>query len=556
MLLCASAGCRTAGEGRASSAFRAAPPATDPVLQRVSYDESPSSPDDAPADGQSPDQTELVNPAEPLPPREGETAGAPEAIPPGTAVPELQDVARSVRQHFPLIQEALAGRTIASGQVLEAAGAFDHKLDLIGEAQPLDFYENYWGKLGVKRDTYWGGSTFAGYKVGRGTFEPWYQERSTNDGGEFSLGFTAPIVGDIFIDENRSALWQAEVERTRIEAIIRQQVIFSVRDGAVAYWEWVAAGANLRIAEEVLELGLNRIRFFERQAELGQAREIDLVDNQRIIVSRRAKAIDARRKVEQAAAKLALYLRTPDGRPLPPAGDARELTFPEIEPLDPAFTEGDIALAVSNRPELADLLAQQRQLGIALDEARNDYLPDMDAGMFVAQDVGMPTSSKRDKSEFELEATLTMSVPLERRKALGKIRQVRGKLAQVNAKARFTQDKVAAEVGVARAALIAASQRVQQTSQGLELARRMLQAERTLFEKGDEGSTLFSLNIREQQLAEAAAERVAAQLDYEVALADYAVALGLDAGRLAEVDNVLEADADAEEVPAPQPEAE
>lgn len=532
-LASAVAGCRGGGASLADEAGGANPfgPVDNGALQQVRFDSELATVQPAQFEAESEETPQPVTPASETLPAPDEPVAA--AASPDDA-PSLQRVAQSVREHFPLIQQAIAGRTVASGQVLEAWGAFDHKFDLFGQAQPLDFYENYQGKLGVKRETYWGGSTFAGYKIGRGTFEPWFGERNTNDGGEFGVGFTAPIVGDRVIDERRSALWQAQVERTRVDAVVRSQVIFAVRDGVVAYWEWVAAGANLKIAEDILQLGLDRIDFLEKEARAEQKAPIDITDNQRIIVSRRAKAIDARRKVEQSAAKLALFLRTPDGRPAPPSVDPTRLSFPDISPIDPAFTEGDVALALASRPELAELSAVQRQLNIALNEARNNYLPDMDAGLWVAQDVGMPTSSKRDKSELELEATLTMSVPLERRKALGKLRQVRGKLAQVNAKTQFAQDKIAAEVSVARAALVAASQRVEQTTRGLSLAEQMLAAERRFYEL--EQVTLFELNIREQQLAEAAGERVAAQLDYEVALADYAVALGLDAGRLAELD--------------------
>ena len=150
----------------------------------------------------------------------------------------------------------------------------------------------------------------------------------------------------------------------------------------------------------------------------------------------------------------------------------------------------------------------------------------MDAGLLVGQDVGSPTSSKRDKSEFEIEALVTVSAPLERRKALGKIRSLRGKLAQVSAKNRFTSDKIVAEVQIARAAILAARERVTRAAESLDLARQVQEAEQEMFEAGL--STLFNLNIREKQTAEAALEQVNALLEYHVALADYRYALGFD----------------------------
>ncbi|TWT40831.1 Outer membrane efflux protein [Botrimarina hoheduenensis] len=461
-------------------------------------------------------QTSLTGPAR-------ERLATPQADNTSTA-PSAELIVTSVRNHFPLVQQAIAGRVVASGQALSASGAFDHKLDAFSQSQPLDFYENYRHSVGIKRDTYWGGQTFAGYRVGRGDFEPWYLERETNRGGEFKAGFLAPLIRDRVIDANRAELWQAQWERTRVEAEIDMALIDSVREGLIAYWEWVAAGANLRVADAVLQLGLDRADFLSKEVKEGQKARIDLVDNQRIIVSRQAKQIDARRKVEQTAAKLSLFLRTQAGQPIVLSADALPADFPAIEKLDQSVAGPDIAYAQSRRPELAELRVIRRQLGIALSQANNETWADVDGGILVGQDAGEPTSSKRDKSEFELEATVTLSVPLERRKALGKIREIRGKMAQLNAKSRFATDKIGAEVAFSRAALIAAGERVGQTTEGLRLAEQMLSAERVLYEEGQ--STLFNLNIREQQAAEAAAERVSAQLDYYVALAGYGASLG------------------------------
>lgn len=440
--------------------------------------------------------------------------------------PSLNTLAESVRLHFPLIQQAVFSRTIAAGELLAAAGAFDHKLEGYTNSQPLDYYENYHHNLGVKRDTYWGGEVFAGYRIGRGSFEPWYLERQTNNGGEFKAGMVVPLARDRWIDANRAELWRAQLERGRVEPEIRAMIIGSIRDATVAYWQWVAAAANYRVSESVLQLGLDRRGYLQRQVELGEKAEIELVDNQRIILSRSAKLTDARRKIEQAAAKLSLYLRDEQGVPIVLPLEAATAAFPEA--LQPAAfgEQAEVELARGNRPELEELQLARRQLAVLLRQACNETRPQLDAGVLVAQDVGEPTSSKRDKSELELEATLLLSVPIERRKALGKARQLRGKIAQLRAKTRFASDKIALEAQVAHAALRAAAQRADQTTEGLALAQQMQAAEQRLYELGQ--STLFNLNLREQQAAEAAVERIAALFDYHVALADYAAALGFE----------------------------
>ena len=441
-------------------------------------------------------------------------------------IPTPLSVADSVRLNFPMVREALAARDVASGQALSAWGAFDRNLKGYSNVQPLDFYENNWHQWGVTRDTMWGGQVGAGYRLGRGSFEPWYKERETNDLGELGVSITAPLIRDIFIDANRAELWRAQLEQGRVEPFIRAQMLLAVRDGLVAYWEWVAAGENLAIADEVLQLGVDRIDLLERQVELGEKAEIELVDNQRIIVSRRSKQIDARRKLQQAAVKLSLFFRTVTGQPQVVAEDVLAPSFPAVTGPEESALDDDADFALSNRPELQELEMVRRQLNVALRQACNEINPDVDGGLFFGQDIGAATSDD-DKSDFEVEATLTVSVPLERRKARGKVREMRGKIVQLGAKRQMAADKVVAEVRLARAAMIAAAERVTQASEGIELADQMRRAEQQLYDQGQ--SNLFNLNIREQQNAEAASELVGAKLQYYVALADYATALGVDA---------------------------
>lgn len=524
----------TGGPAPAPAATQAAPPAALPVIEPASYQ----------AQATPPPASEPAAPEElSLPP----SIAVPEPIPAPDALdaPTLTTLAQSVRLHFPLIRQAVASRTIASGEVLAAQGAFDHKLEGYSVSQPLDFYENYRNSIALKRDTFGGGEVFAGYRIGRGDFEPWYLERQTNEGGEFNAGFVVPLSRDRAIDENRAELWRAQLERGRVEPEIRAMIIGATRDASAAYWQWVATAASYRIAQDVLQLGLDRTNYLERQVEEGEKADIELADNQRIILSRSAKATDARRKLQQAAAKLSLYLRDDLGRPIVLPLDQAVVQFPPALPPTAWGEAADVTFAQANRPELAELQLAQRQLAVLLDQATNNTLPQLDGGLLVSQDVGAPTSPKRDKSELKLEAALTLSVPLERRKALGKARQLQGKIAQIRAKTQFASDKVTLEAQVAHAALTAAAQRVDQTTEGLALAERMQRAEARLYELGQ--STLFNLNLREQQTAEAAIERVAALYDYHVALADYAAALGLESA------TELKATEPADDEPLPLP---
>jgi outer membrane protein TolC len=437
----------------------------------------------------------------------------------------LEDVIASVHRSYPLLEAALASRTIAFGDHLAAHGAYDLKLKGASENGPLGFYETYRHSVGFERATYGGGSVFGGYRIGRGEFQPWYLERQTDDGGEFKGGFSLPLARDVLIDERRARLWQTELGQQQVEPEIRLQRIDFVRAASYAYWDWVAAGRRYQIAASLLGLAQGRDDAIRRKVETGDSDPPVLQDNRRLIVSREAKLLDAERKLAQSAIQLSLFLRNAEGEPVVPERDTLP-GFPSPAAPDAAQRDADVQAALANRPELRSLRLLRRQYEIDLAAARNELLPDVQAVVAAAQDVGDPATAKRDKSEFELEAGLYLDVPLERRKARGKLAAVEGKLQQVAAKARMTEDKIVADVQMVYAALAAAYGQIERARESVELAEKLAAIERRKFELGE--SDLLSVNLREQQSAEAQGTLVDAYFDFYTAAADYLAALALE----------------------------
>ena len=438
----------------------------------------------------------------------------------------LTDVISSIRETYPLLESALLARNIAAGEQFSAAGAFDLKIKGASESGPLGFYETYRHGLGFEQPLYGGGTAFAGYRIGRGFFQPWYLERQTNDGGEFKAGVAMPLLQNRKIDPRRAELWRTTFGRRRVEPEIQSQLIEFIVFGSFAYWDWVAAGRNVDIARSLLKLATDRKAGLEERVKKGDIAKIVLTDNERLIVSRQAKLTDATQKLRQAAVKLSLFFRRPDGKPFVPPDSMLPKSFPDADRIESEQLKTDIQRAIENRPELKVLNLLERQLNVDLAQATNLLQPSLDAVFTGSQDVGKPTSSKRDKSEFEFEAGFYLNVPIQRRKARGKIQSIEGKMAQVSIKRRFTQDKIVTDVQAAYAGLTAAYQRIRQARRALELARTMEAAERVKFLAGD--SDLLAVNLRESQTAAAAATLVDALLQYFRAKAAYRAALALD----------------------------
>ena len=438
---------------------------------------------------------------------------------------QFQAVVTSVYQSYPLLQSAFLSRNVALGQQIGATGAFDTKLKGASENGPQGFYQTYRQSVGVVQPTYWGGEVFAGYRIGRGDFQPWYQERETNGAGEFKAGVQVPLARNRNIDARRAELWKAGYARSLAEPDIQAQLIGYVQEASYAYWDWVAAGENHNIAKRILRLAEDRTSRIEAQVKAGFVDPPELTDNLRLVAIRQAKVSDTRRKMEQTASKLSVYWRDSEGDPLV-ATESQLPGFPEPEPIADDELQADIAQALASRPELRMLDTMRQQIQVDYSEAVNQLQPELNAVLWGSQDVGEPSSKKRDKSPYESEASVYMDVPIQRRKARGKMTEVQGKLAQLAAKRRITEDKIGIDVQMAHAALKSAWEQVEQTRESLRFAEDLAARERQNQEAG--ASDLLKVTLREQYAVESAEKNVDALKLYFESQADYRAAMAQD----------------------------
>ena len=438
-------------------------------------------------------------------------------------------VADSVYQHYPAIRQANAFRGEAAGMVTSARGEFDDKLEYFAIEQPLGFYENY------RHGAYWkrpiahnGGEITAGYRIGDGDFEPWYGERETDEGGEFKVAVIAPLLQNRRIDPRRTQLQVALLELRRSEPIVYAAMLQAQQEALVAYWSWVGAGLQLRIQQELLLLAEERVEGINRRIALGALEEIIGLDNERLLAGRQLKQISSDVKAATSAFKLSLYIRSVNGEPaVPPLGAVPQ----DLPPIDQDLPSREtlLSMATARRPELIVLDLDRRQVLSELNLAINQTLPVLDFGLDASQDVGGLTSSKGDKQPFKLEAALIGSVPVQRRKAFGKQRQLRAKLAQIDAKRQLTSDKIVTDIGQSLIVRENAIRSVSQSRRLVGLARQTLAANRRAFERG--ATTIIALNIYEEALADAESSLVLAEIDYFIADGLTRIEAGLLPGR-------------------------
>lgn len=439
---------------------------------------------------------------------------------------QLAEVLVSVQQSYPLLESAMLERQVAEGKQLSVTGEFDLDVKAFGIAAPQGYYRTYRNGVSVDQPLYHGGRVHAGYKLGDGNFQPWYKERETDKGGEFSAGFGIPLLKDRTIDKRRAALFQADLARDAVEPSIELQLLDFSRAATQTYWSWVAAGQIVDAQRELLRNARARVEQIEARISAGDLATIARINNQQLIASRETKVIESERKLQQAAIKLSLFYRDMQGDPLVPDPSRLIDRFPAHSSPDNSQVDHDIDLAIGASPFIRELDIVAEQARVDLRSSENMLLPKLEAHVFASKDVGVPASSKRDKTPFELEAGLYGELPIQRREARGKVTSTYGKLSQLTAKRRFLEDKIAAAVKDAYSALQAASESIDRATANVRLARETLALGRVQFDAGD--IDLVALNIYEQAATDSELQWIAAQAAYFFAVADYRAALSLD----------------------------
>ncbi|MCR9094911.1 MAG: TolC family protein [bacterium] len=455
------------------------------------------------------------------------------AAPPAEDSLLLEAVLESASLHFPSLQALQAELDLRAAQLQSSRGAFDVRLGVEGELRPEGFYER--DTLGVDLEAptrLWGTTFSGGYRIGDGDAASYDAGALTDDDGEFSVGVEIPLLRGGWTDKERTRIAKAEIDLRSLSPEAQLRWISVVRDASLAYWNWVAAGRRLGIAERLLSVAEERQSQIERRVRAGAEPEIDLVDNGRLIVERRARLRRAVQDFEQASITLSLYRRDDFGSPSVPGRSALPPLFPaELLPPD-ARIRSDLEHAGADHPRLRQLDLAREKLMAELGLARNELLPELDFEVKGSQDMGrnragideIGSLSQDSRDSTEIMAKLRLSLPLQMRDARGRATAAQARVSRLEAEARLARDRILAEVYRALAGLRAALDQTEQARENVRLAQQLRDAESRRFALGL--SNLIDVNIREIQAATASQELVDAQAAFFRSLATYVARVG------------------------------
>ena len=448
----------------------------------------------------------------------------------GPATPQpltQQAVLAASARAVPLILEAKANRAAMAARRLSAEGGFDRRLTQSTRQWVFGDYDGFDAGLTLTQPLAdLGADLSASYRISDGAFPRYETERQTLAGGELSVGLSVPLLQDRTLDDRRFARQDATLALAEADASLLQTQLDVQHDALVTYWRWVAAGRKLEIFEALLAIAEERDKAFRAQSAVGDIAEIAVVENQQNVLKRRQLARRAARDFALAATDLSFYYRDRQGamQAIDPAW--LPAAFPPITGNEAELAPARLAEVIAATPTLAALEQKARRLRLKRSLAQNDLKPELDFSLKLAKDIGQGSNTLNGNDVI---TGLEFSLPLQRRKARGEQEAAEAALQALAHRQAQQEDSLRLAILRLQETVAAAADFAALADQEARAAESLEAAEWVKFREG--ASSFFILNAREENTADARVRALDAQLAFQQAVADFALATA-DAKRL------------------------
>jgi len=430
----------------------------------------------------------------------------------------LGEVLASAQQYFPVILSALVERRVARGDIMIAESQFDMVFSADTFNRITGFYDGQVATAKVERPVRdYGAKVFGQYRISNGDFPIYEDEFYTNTGGQIKAGAVLSLLRDREIDSYRFAESDARMAMREADLEVLLTRIGVQQQAAMAYWNWVAAGAQMAVYEELLANAVERDAGLIRQVSSGARAQFYLTENQQNITRRRTLLLRAQLDNRMAANQLSMYYRGSGGQPITPL----ELQLPPIQrpesttlvPLD--WNTQNLKSTISSRPEVLQL---KNVIARAMERVRleeNSLKPRLDLSVEVATGLGNVGEGGPSRDSTDTIVALNFTVPFEQREAKARVAQSEAKLEALQIKQRYLEEQIDLELRAIMMELEYSRELAELAALEVEQSQQLEQAELSRFESG--ASDFFLVNIREEAVANARIKSISAMLDTRLA---------------------------------------
>jgi HAE1 family hydrophobic/amphiphilic exporter-1 len=467
----------------------------------------------------------------------------------------LQEAVEMALSNNPDLAVARAEPQVGAALVSQARGAFAPYLS--GSAghystlsAPTSFLvanngtqtTDWFSTVGVRQRLPWGGGTWnVAWDQTRERSNSILTNFSPEDTAGLLFSFSQPLLRDFSIDAARQQLIISKRDQQLSDVNFKEAVVQTMSAVKRAYWDLVAANANVTVQQQSLDLSLELVRMNKARVDVGQSPPLDLVSAQAQAEQNRDQLILARQTAREAEDTLRALIMQPGSNEFWSA----HLQPTDTPPIGAPTPNVDAAVkaALAARSDLTRARVDVANAATAVKYANNQRLPDIRLelshraaglggtqfirqGTFPGTIVGqqnVPFSTVLDQisgRDFPTwSAGVTVSVPLGHSYEDASL--ARARVQQQQAKSRLDSLEIRAvrDVRLAAWQVDTTNQRVETTRVGRELAEQRLDAEQKRYEVGM--STSFLVVQAQRDLTQARVNELTAMLDHQVAVVDF-----------------------------------
>ena len=429
----------------------------------------------------------------------------------------LDDVRRRVLATSPAARANRLADDRAAAQILDARGGFEPSLVSGYEYKTQDGKD----KLNVLRSgVNWPlnlpASPTLKFDYRRGLGSSIDPSVKTSRVGETRFGLSFAPLGGFRTDKSRAALDKARLAPRRADALQARKRNLLLLKASRAFWDWVKARQTLEVSRGLLQLAERRQTLVTKEARAGEIPAVDSIDAARTTASRQATLEKARRTAREKRIKLATFLWDEDGSPASFRYAPPNLDMPA--PVDTTQQSDAVKRALTRRPMLRVMDLKRQKTEIEQRLAQEQLRPKVKLEAQAVSYTDSPLNISDIKVGFEVDQ------PFFFRGRRSDVQETEIALRDLELKRDAARRTVRADVESALAALTQSHRRARSAQRNEQLAEQLRRAEQRRFEQGQ--GTLFVLNKREQSLAKARKQFIAAKISTLKARATYQWATG------------------------------
>ena len=335
-----------------------------------------------------------------------------------------------------------------------------------------------------------------------------------------TVSLTQPLLRGSGIDVNRAYITIAERSHQASREAFREQVIATALNVEVAYWDYVFALENLKVAEQALATAEDLLAKNRTEFAFGRVAAIEVLVAETGVATRKEAVITARNEIENARDRL-MRLISPSRSSNEWDIDLVALDAPRVVD-SPVDFQRSYRTALERRPDYRQLLLALEADAVREEQARNGRLPRLDlVGSYSQLGLGNSCDNSFDALTggrfYDWSFGFVFEFPIFDTTPLATLEQARLALKQDRKKLESLEMQIALEVRTSARNVSAARERITATEVAVRLAEQQLENERQRQQAGL--ATNHDVLLFVDELTAARKNALKARVDHQVARA-------------------------------------